>query len=51
MAKRELAVFEVKRERACLDAARSEREFLRYQQLQERDLVSTDFLDKYESLA
>jgi len=51
MAKRELAVVDVKRERACLDAARSEREFLRYQQLKERDLVSTDFLDKYESLA
>ena len=51
MAKRELAVVEVKRERACLEAARSEREFLRYQQLKERDLVSTDFLDKYENLA
>ncbi len=51
MAKKELAVVEVKKERACLEAARSEREFLRYQQLKERDLVSTDFLDKYENLA
>ena len=51
MAKRELAVVEVKRERACLEAARSEREFLRYQQLKARDLVSTDLLDKYENLA
>ena len=51
MAKRELAVVEVKRERACLESARAEREFLRFQQLKERDLVSTDLLDKYESLA
>ena len=51
MAKQELAVVEVKKERACLEAARSEREYLRYQQLKERDLVSTDFLDKYENLA
>lgn len=51
MAERELAVVEVKRERACLEAARSKREYLRYQQLKERDLVSTDFLDKYENLA
>ena len=51
MAKRELAVVEVKRERACLEAARAEREFLRYQQLKERDLISTDLLDKYENLA
>ncbi len=51
MAKQELAVVEVKKERACLEAARSEREFQRYQQLKERELVSTDFLDKYENLA
>jgi HlyD family secretion protein len=51
MAERELAVVKVKRERACLLAARSKREYLRYQQLKERDLVSTDFLDKYENLA
>jgi len=51
MAERELAVVEVKRERACLEAARAEREFLRHQQLKERDLVSTDLLDKYENLA
>ncbi len=51
MAKQELAVVKVKKERACLEAARSEREYLRYQQLKERDLVSTDFLDKYENLA
>ena len=51
MAERELAVVEVKRERACLLAARSKREYLRYQQLKERDLISTDFLDKYENLA
>ncbi len=51
MAKREVAVAEVKRERACLEAARAEREFLRHQQLKARDLVSTDLLDKYENLA
>lgn len=51
MAEQELAVVEVKRERTCLGAARSEREFLRYQQLKARDLVSTDLLDKYENLA
>lgn len=36
MAKRELAVMEVKRERACLEAARAEREFQRHQQLKAR---------------
>ena len=51
MAKRELAVVEVKRERFCLEAARAQREFIRHQQLKERDLVSTDLLDKYENLA
>ncbi|MDH5774364.1 MAG: efflux RND transporter periplasmic adaptor subunit [Nitrospirota bacterium] len=51
MAQRELAVVEVKRERACLEAARAEREFLRHQQLKARDLVSTDLLDKFENLA
>ena len=51
MAKRELAVVKVKQERACLEAARAEREFQRYQQLKQRDLVSTDSLDKYENLA
>lgn len=51
MNKRELAVVEVKRERACLEAARAKREFLRHQQLKARDLVSTDLLDKYENLA
>ncbi len=51
MAERELAVVQVKRERACLEAARAEREFLRHQQLKERDLISTDLLDKYENLA
>ncbi len=51
MAEQELAVVEVKRERACLEAARAEREFLRHQQLKARDLVSTDLLDKYENLA
>ncbi len=51
MAKRELAVVEVKEERFCLEAARAKREFIRHQQLEERDLVSTDLLDKYENLA
>lgn len=51
MAERELAVVEVKRERFCLEAARAQREFLRHQKLKERDLVSTDLLDKYENLA
>jgi HlyD family secretion protein len=51
MAKRELAVMEVKRERACLEAARAEREFQRHQQLKARDLVSTDLLDKFENLS
>lgn len=51
MAEREMAVVQVKRERACLEAARAGREYLRYQQLSERDLVSTDLLDKYENLA
>jgi len=51
MAERELAVVEVKRERFCLQAARAQREFLRHQKLKERDLVSTDLLDKYENLA
>lgn len=51
MAQRELAVVEVKRERACLEAARAEREFLRHQKLKARDLVSTDLLDKFENLA
>ncbi|MDH5564117.1 MAG: efflux RND transporter periplasmic adaptor subunit [Nitrospirota bacterium] len=51
MAERELAVVHVKRERACLEAARAEREFLRNQQLKERELISTDLLDKYENLA
>ena len=51
MAERELAVVEVKRERFCLEAARAQREYLRHQKLKERDLVSTDLLDKYENLA
>jgi HlyD family secretion protein len=51
MAEQELAVVQVKRERACLEAARADREFLRHQQLKERDLISTDLLDKYENLA
>jgi len=51
MAKRELAVVEVKRERACLEAARAEREFHRHQQLKKRELISTDLLDKYENLS
>jgi len=51
MAERELAVVKVKRERVCLEAERARREFLRYQQLKERELVSTDLLDKYENLA
>ncbi len=51
MAERELAVVQVKRERFCLEAARAQREFLRHQKLKERDLVSTDLLDKYENLA
>jgi len=51
MKKRELAVVEVKRERVCLEAARAKREYLRYQQLKARDLVSTDLLDKYDNLA
>ncbi len=51
MAQRELAVVKVKRERACLEADRAEREFLRHQQLKARDLVSTDLLDKFENLA
>jgi len=51
MAERELAVVQVKRERFCLQAARAKREFLRHQKLKERDLVSTDLLDKYENLA
>jgi HlyD family secretion protein len=51
MAERELAVVEVRRERACLEAARAKREYLRNQQLRERDLVSTDFLDKIENVA
>lgn len=51
MAKPELAVMEVKRERTCLEAARAEREFQRHQQLKARDLVSTDLLDKFENLS
>ena len=51
MAERELAVVKVKRERVCLEAERARREFLRYQQLKERELVSADLLDKYENLA
>ena len=51
MAERELAVVQVKRERFCLQAARAQREFLRHQKLNERELVSTDLLDKYENLA
>ena len=51
MAQRELAVVQVKRERACLEADRAEREFQRHQQLKARDLVSTDLLDKFENLA
>ena len=51
MAERELAVVQVKRERVCLEAERAEREYLRYKQLMERELVSADLLDKYENLA
>lgn len=51
MSERELAVVQVRRERVCLEAARAQREFLRYQQLKERELVSTDLLDNYENTA
>lgn len=51
MAERELAVVQVRRERACLEAARAKREYLRNQQLRDRDLISTDFLDKIENVA
>lgn len=51
MAERELAVAKVRRERACLEAERAKREYLRNQQLREQDLVSTDFLDKIENVA
>lgn len=51
MAERELAVVQVRRERVCLEAARAKREYLRNQQLRERDLVSTDFLDQIKNVA
>lgn len=51
MAERELAVAKVRRERACLEAERAKREYLRNQQLRDQDLVSTDFLDKIENVA
>ncbi len=51
MAERDLAVSKVRRERACLEAARAKREFVRHQQLEARDLVSTDLLDKLENVA
>jgi HlyD family secretion protein len=51
MAERELAVATVRRERACLEAERAQREYLRNQQLRDQDLVSTDFLDKIENVA
>ena len=51
MAERELAVAQVRRERVCLEAERAKREYLRNQQLRDQDLVSTDFLDKIESVA
>jgi HlyD family secretion protein len=51
MAERELAVVNVRRERACLEAERAKREYLRNQQLRDQDLVSTDFLDKIENVA
>lgn len=51
MAERELTVVKVRRERACLESERAKREYLRHKQLQARDLVSTDLLDKLENVA
>ena len=51
MAERELNVTHVRQERACLVAARAQREFVRNRQLRDRDLVSTNFLDKIENAA
>jgi len=51
MAEQELEVSKVKRERACLDAQRAKREYIRNKRLRERELVSADYLDEIENTA
>ena len=51
MAERQLGVAQVRRERTCLLAERAKREFIRNKKLHERELISTDFLDKIENTA
>ncbi len=51
MAQRELVVSEANRKRSCLEAGRAKREHARFQDLFQKELVSTDELDKVHSSA
>ena len=51
MAQRELIVSKARRKQACLEASRAKREHARFQDLSQKELVSTDELDKVHSTA
>ena len=51
MAKRELIVSKANRKQSCLEASRAKREYVRFQDLSQKELVSTDELDKVHNTA
>ena len=51
LAQRDLAVVQAERDRSCLSADRADREYVRYRDLSEKELVSIDELDRVENVA
>ena len=51
MAQRELVVSKANHKRSCLEASRAKREYARFRDLSQKELVSTDELDKVHSTA
>lgn len=51
LTQRDLGVAKAERDRACLAAERAEREYTRYRDLSQKELVSIDELDRVESIA
>ena len=51
MARRELVVSRANHKRSCLEANRAKREYARFRDLSQKELVSTDELDKVHSTA
>ncbi len=51
LAQRDLVVAQAEQDRSCLVAERADREYVRYRDLSEKELVSVDELDRVESVA